>query len=154
MMILWLMAQAADAAGGNLMHLTMGAGALTAMGGAVAAVIAAVRRRKREAADKAQVRLEPPVPDIPVTMTRKYNPPTFFQHMEVVRRVNALEHSVAEIRREASENYKELMMAGETRTNRMMDKLDDVARAFHARVDDLLADHPQTPKRKPRTPKR
>jgi hypothetical protein len=141
-MMTYLSQAGADAVGGNLLHLTMGAGALTALGGAVAAVVVAVRKRMRQATGKATVNLEPPVPEIPVAMKRVYNPPTFSQHMEVVRRVNALEHSVAEIRREAAENYKELMLAGEARTNRMLDKMDDVARAFHARVDDLLANPP------------
>lgn len=140
----YLAQAAADA--GNLIHITAGAGALTALGGAVVLVVKALRARMQ----RNKVTLQEPVPDIPVTMTRKYNPPTFSQHMEVVRRVGALEHSVGEIRREAAENYKELMMAGEARTNRMMDKLDDVARAFHSRVDDLVA---HQPKGKPRNPK-
>jgi hypothetical protein len=140
------LAQAADAAatGANNI-LTIGAGALTALGGAVAAVLAVLKRR-REAAQRNQVTIKPPVPEIPVTMTRKYNPPTFSQHMEAVRRIDRLEHSVGEIRREAAENYKELMLAGEVRANRLIDKMDDVARAFHARVDDLLANAPTKPK--------
>lgn len=145
------LAQAGAADAGNMLHITAGAGAVVAIGTAVGLVFKGMRARLQ----RNKVTLQDPVPDIPVTMTRKYNPPTFSQHMEVVRRVGTLEHSVGEIRREAAENYKELMMAGEARTNRMMDKLDDVARAFHSRVDDLVADRPQTPaKPKPRNLKR
>lgn len=147
-MMTYLAQAAADA--GNMLHITMGAGAVTAVGGAVVLVVKALKARMQ----RAKVTLQEPVPDVPVTMTRKYSPPTFSQHMDAVRRIDRLEHTVGEIRREAAESYKELMLAGENRTNRMLDKLDDVARAFHARVDDLIAEHPQTPKRKPRTPKR
>jgi len=135
---------AADA--GNLVHISAGATALAAIGTGVALVIRAARERVKNA----KMTLQEPVPDIPVTMTRKYNPPTFSQHMEVVRRVCTLESTVQEIRREAAENYKELMAAGESRTNRMLDKMDDVARGFHSRVDDLIA---VGAKPKPRTPK-
>ena len=117
--------------------------------GGLALILKAVRNRMMRI--KGGVTLNPPVPEVPVTMTRKYSPPTFSQHMDAVRRIDRLEHSVGEIRREAAENYKELMLAGEQRTNRMLDKLDDVARAFHSRVDDLLAQQPAKPQ--PRNPK-
>jgi hypothetical protein len=144
-MMTYLSQAAADA--GNMLQITMGAGAVTALGGAVVLIVKALKAKMQ----RAKVTLQEPVPEVPVTMTRKYNPPTFSQHMDAVRRIDRLEHCVDEIRREAAKNYTELMNAGEARTNRMLDKLDDVARAFHSRVDDLIANRP--PNRKAQPPK-
>lgn len=144
-MTTYLAQTAADAAG-NFLHLTVGAGAIAALAGGVALIARTIRQRVLHVRN--QVKLEHPVPEVPVTVTRKYSPPTFAQHMDTVRRVDRLEHAVGEIRREAAENYKELMLAGEARANRLIDKMDDVARAFHSRVDELMT-HAPTPKPKP-----
>jgi hypothetical protein len=129
---------AADAASGASV-LTIGAGAIAALGGAVAAVIAAYRKGLKE---RASMTLEPPVPEVPVTMTRKFSPPTFYQHTALEKRVSKVEQSVDDLRREQAHQFQTLLQAGEARADRLLDKLDGVARGIHGRIDAMLKDQP------------
>ena len=97
------------------------------------------------------VTLKDPMPEMPVK--RVYSPPSFSQHMNVVDRVVKLEKEADElreafhkesaaIRRDLSKQYVEILHAGHERENRISDKLDDIARAFHSRVDELVKFNP------------
>ncbi len=128
--------------------------AIIALGPAGAAWIVALRKGERQGVEKERgkaVTLQDPVPELPVR--RVYSPPSFSQHMNVVDRVVKLEKEADElrqafhaesaaIRRDLSKQYVEILHAGHERENRLSDKLDDIARAFHSRVDDLLNNPP------------
>lgn len=128
---------------------------IIAIGTAGAAWIVALRRGERQGVEKERGKaftLQDPVPELPVK--RVYSPPSFSQHMNVVDRVVKLEKEADElreafhkesaaIRRDLSKQYVEILHAGHERENRISDKLDDIARAFHSRVDDLLNNPPQ-----------
>lgn len=130
-----LLAQAAGAAGDGGGMLTVGSVAITAIGGAVAAVLVAFKRG--QANPKVNATLVEPVPEIPVK--RVYSPPTYWQHKALEERVGKLETGMEVLRREQHEQFVQLMTAGESRKDLIFDKIDTMARAFHARVDDLLS---------------
>jgi len=102
---------------------------ITAIGGAFAAY-------KKGLASATSTRLEEPVPII--RTKRVSEPPTWDQHMELHHRVSALEHTTQELRRELACQFRELLQAGGEREMRITDKLDGIARAIHARIDDQL----------------
>lgn len=122
----------------------------------------------REQGRSERITLESPLPDMNVNMTRKYNPPTFGQHMELVRKVTKLEErteklddkletTATQIREDLAKQYVEILTAGEERERRITNagikserelstKLDGIARGFHARVDALIDAKPHTRK--------
>lgn len=119
----------ANGDGGNIM--TVGAGVIAAAGVAAAGVIAAYKKGRGDG-----VQLQEPVPDIPVT--RKYTPPTFFQHRELEKRVDKIEIGMETLRRDQADQYRRILSAGEARTDRLADKLDGMARSIHARIDNMI----------------
>lgn len=105
----------------------------------VAMVLAAVFKVQ---ADKAKaLRIEEPVPTVP---TRKvFNNVTWNDLQPIISRMDRLEKHLDEVRREQSEQYKEILEAGSTREHRLTTHMDDMARAIHSRIDDLMRDHHQ-----------
>lgn len=101
--------------------------------GAIGGVWVAYRKGQASATS---TRLEAPVPTI--TTKREYSPPTYFQHHALDLRVGKLETCVDQMRRDNEHQFKTLLVAGEERMMRMMDKLDGVATGFHRRVDQLM----------------
>jgi hypothetical protein len=74
--------------------------------GAIAAGVAAVLGKmqgRKEGMNSRDVTLQAPVPEVPVK--KVYSPPTFSQHMEIVRRVDALEADQKILRREMAESF-------------------------------------------------
>jgi uncharacterized coiled-coil protein SlyX len=119
---------------------------VASLGSAGAAWIAAMKKGEAKGRSE-KITLQSPVPEVPVR--RIYSPPTFSQHMELSRRLESLEErtaksedelqaAVAQIRAEMGKQYVEILKAGHEREIRLSDKLDDIARAFHSRVDDLI----------------
>lgn len=106
--------------------------------------VKAKKAGERQANASRDVTLREPLPDVGVR--RVFSPPSFSQHMEVVRRVETLEKDVREIRRENAEQFRKLLEVGESRKDTILQKLEDTARAYHARVDELLRDGRKTPK--------
>jgi hypothetical protein len=107
--------------------------------GAIAAGVAAVLGKmqgRKEGMNSRDVTLQAPVPEVPVK--KVYSPPTFSQHMEIVRRVDALEADQKILRREMAESFLKLMQVGEERKDKIMEKIDDVAKGFHSRVDQIV----------------
>jgi hypothetical protein len=110
----------------------------------VAMVLAAVFK-VQESKAKA-MRLEEPVPVIP---TRKvFANVTWNDLQPIITRMDRLEKHLDEVRREQSDQFKEILEAGSTRENRITTHMDDVARAIHSRIDDMMRDNHQP---KPRT---
>lgn len=88
---------------------------------------------KREAQG---MRLEEPMPTVP---TRKVaGAVTWDSFAPLVARMDRLERHLDDVRKEQSDQFKELLEAGAAREQRLVDKVDDVARALHSRIDDHL----------------
>lgn len=102
--------------------------------GAVGSVLA--KRSGKAEGMRDKVTLENPVPEIPIK--RVYSPPTYHQHQELERRMEKVEVDMVAIRRELSEQFKELLISNEARSERLMTRLDQVAREIHGRVDDFI----------------
>lgn len=113
--------------------ISFGKMVLVAAGPAGAAWIIAFKKGK---ASKTSTKIEDPVPEVPVK--RIYTPPTFSQHQDVVRRVGQLESDVRDIRQRQSEQFTKLLEVGEERKDKIFEKIDNMARGFHARVDQIL----------------
>lgn len=140
-MIYQLMQTAAGSGGG----LTIETAAIIGVGTAIAAVVTAFKRGQSNPKVKAAATLQEPVPDLPVR--KVYSPPTFWQHKALEDRVAKLESNFEMLRREQHEGFLSLMTAGENRKDMIFEKIDTMARAFHARVDDIVSTNPS---RKPR----
>ena len=87
-------------------------------------------------AEKAKaVKLEEPVPTVP---TRKVSqPPSWDQHEALAARVGNVEREIKDLRQENSREYKALLEAGAAREVRILEKIDQVARDWHGRLDAL-----------------
>lgn len=157
---MWLaIATAADAQISGAWIIEVLRAVILALGTAGAAWIGAMRwmakKQEKREAEAAKVSLHEPVPEVPVK--RVYSPPTFYQHRELERRLGILEaaheafsrearEEFAEIRRESHESFVKLLNAGHERGDRLLEKIDGVARGIHARVDELLKNQPPTKK--------
>ena len=98
---------------------------------------------KRQGMKKAanNVTLQNPMPEVP---TRKVlTPPSWDAHQALRDRVAVVEAGVAELRRETTSQYHELLKAGGERETHLSDKLDGIARGIHSRIDEILTSIPQ-----------
>ena len=87
------------------------------------------------------VTLQSPVPEVP---TRKVTtPPSWDAHQALRDRVTVIEHGLAELRRESTSQYQELLKAGGERETHLSDKLDGIARGIHSRIDEILTTRPR-----------
>lgn len=87
------------------------------------------------------VTIQSPVPEVP---TRKVTtPPSWDAHQALRDRVTVIESGLAELRRESTSQYHELLKAGGERETHLSDKLDGIARGIHARIDEFLATKPR-----------
>ena len=91
------------------------------------------------------ITLQAPVPTVPIS--KVYTPPTYWQHMEVVRRVDKLETGQEEIRKEMGEQFRKLIEVGEERKDKLMDKIDASAKGFHERVNQIVNEFHHAPKK-------
>lgn len=107
---------------------------ITAFGTAMAAY----RKGQANPAPSRDVTLKEPVPEVP--FKRVYSPPSFSQHMDLARRVGELEIDVKTMRREQGEQFRRLLEVGEERKDKIFEKIDNMARGFHARVDQIMDD--------------
>lgn len=82
---------------------------------------------------KNSMKIEKPVPTVPVAIRENFA--TKRELADVKSHVLRVEGSVAEVRREQSEQFKELLEAGEGRAERISDRMDSGLRAVHARLD-------------------
>lgn len=112
------------------------------------ALVAGKTMGKKEAQS---MRLDEPVPTIP---TRKVPGFVTWDHLQpLITRMDRLEKHLDDVRKEQSDQFKEILEAGSTRESRLTTHLDDVARAIHSRIDDMMRDanHNHHPATKPRT---
>lgn len=110
----------------------------------VVAVLAAVFKVQAEKAKA--MRLEEPVPTVP---TRKVPGLVTWNDLQpLIQRMDRFEKHLDEVRKEQSDQFKEILEAGSAREHRLTTHVDDVARAIHSRIDDLMRDHHHA---KPRT---
>lgn len=102
---------------------------------------------KREAQG---MRIEEPVPTVPTRKVAGYV--TWDSFQPIVTRMDRLERHLDEVRTEQSAQFKEILEAGSQRSERLSTHMDDIARAIHSRIDDMMRDaqHNHThPKRTP-----
>jgi hypothetical protein len=104
----------------------------------VVAVLAAVFKVQAEREKAKSLRIEDPVPTVP---TRKvFNNVTWNDLQPIISRMDRLEKHLDEVRKEQSDQFKEILEAGSTREARLTSHMDDVARAIHSRIDDMMRD--------------
>lgn len=114
-------------------------GFVVAVIGAVGAFLA---RQKGKAEGRAEtITLTDPMPEVPTKQV--FSPPTYHQHEALAHRVTRVEVSVDQLRRDQQEQFTKLLQAGETRADRLAEKIDGVAVGFHRRVDQLLNHDPK-----------
>ena len=61
------------------------------------------------------------------------------EHFVTRREFDRLEKITEQMRRDMSEQYKDLMTAGGERESRLAEKLDGIARGIHSRIDKILS---------------
>lgn len=71
----------------------------------------------------------------PIGVVKHQQPVTWSDHINLVRRVDRIDQHLDAMRKEGSEQFKDLLEAASSREARIIDKIDDVARAIHARID-------------------
>jgi hypothetical protein len=114
----------------------------------VVAVITAVLGRALGKKEAQSMRLEEPVPTVP---TRKVPGIVTWNDLQpLVQRMDRFEKHLDEVRREQTDQFKEILEAGATRAESLRTHMDDFARAIHSRIDDLMRDHnhPKPPSRR------
>ena len=129
------MAQLAETIDGqDVMHVslpmigTFVGGLVTVVIGAVGALFVRTNRRERALMDS--VRIHAPVPEVPIKKVT--TPPTWDQFQGHDKRLESVEHSVAEIRREHTQHFRDILEAGSNREARITEKIE--------RGDDHIAD--------------
>lgn len=71
----------------------------------------------------------------PIGVVKHQQAVTWADHINLVRRVDRIDTHLDAMRKESSEQFKDLLEAASGRESRIMDKIDDVARAIHSRID-------------------
>lgn len=138
-MIYLLLAETAAAAPDTLISGTWLTGFVVAVIGAAAAACANVQGRKKGLRDATNnVTLQSPMPEVPVR--KVYSPPSFSQHMDLVRRVEAVEGGISDLRRDQAQQFIRLMEVGEKRKDDIFEKIDTMATGFHSRVNQLVSE--------------
>ncbi len=98
--------------------------------------IKAKQAGKTEVENLRSVRVEDPVPTVPVI--KVFPTPTYHQFQALDARVSAVEAEVREFRAALGKQFQHVLEAGADRQERIFEKIDDVARALHARIDLIL----------------
>ena len=88
------------------------------------------KERQRQQGD---VTLKSPIPTVPTQ--KVFGPPTWDQHVALEQRVTRSEAEIKDLREKQSKQLIDLLHAGAERESRIIDKIDSVARAIHARID-------------------
>lgn len=101
--------------------------------GAVGAAFA--RKQGRQEADQRSVNLKDPVPEVPVVLKQQFA--TRHELCEVRSHIQRVEQQVGEIRDEQRQQFKELLQAGESRAERLGERLSAEIRGVHQRVDEF-----------------
>lgn len=86
--------------------------------------------------------LEAPVPEVP--FRKVPGVPSWNDHLTLIARVDRLEKHIDDLRKEQAEQFKDILEAGSERERRLADKIDAVAREWHARMDTQFGPKPHT----------
>jgi hypothetical protein len=95
-----------------------------------------VGAKKEQARQQGNVTLDPPIPEVPVR--RVYPGPSWDQHRDLVRRVEASERHIEEMRADMGKQYIAILNAGQERERSIKDKIDEVAVEWHRRLDEIF----------------
>lgn len=110
--------------------------------GAIAAGIALVLGKKqgiKEATNN--ITLQSPMPEVPVRKVP--GTVSWYDHSTLAERVGRLENHIDSLRREQADQFKDLLESGSVREVRIMEKIDAVAREWHARMDTQFGPKPR-----------
>ncbi len=107
----------------------------------------AAAERAKQAEDKVKsLRLEPPVPEVPVAMRKVPGSPTWSDHGSLVDRVARLEGHVEQMRTEQAEQFRDILNSGANRqaeiVRQLSEKIDQVAVEWHRRLDQFFTKTP------------
>ncbi len=88
--------------------------------------------------EKSQQKNEITVKDQPIGVVKHQPVVTWADHMNLLRRVDKHDQHIDDLRKEMAEQFKGLLEAASNRESRIIDKLDNVARSIHQRIDQAL----------------
>ena len=107
----------------------------------VVAVLSVVLGKKMGKAEAQGMRVEGPVPTVPTTKVPGF---VTWDHLQpIITRMDRLEKHLDDVRKEQSDQFKQILEAGSTRETRLTTHVDDIARAIHSRLDDVIRDYSQ-----------
>ena len=89
-----------------------------------------------------QVTLNSPVPTVP--FQKVPGVPSWNDHMSLMARMDRMEKHLDDLRDEQAKQYKDILEHGSVREQRIVDKIDAVAREWHARLDVQFGPKPPT----------
>ena len=103
--------------------------------------------RAKQAEDKVRsLRLETPVPEVPVAMRKIAGVPSWNDHSTLVERVARLENHIDRMRNEQAEQYRDILTSGANRqaeiVKQLSEKIDEVAVDWHRRLDQFFTKTP------------
>lgn len=81
------------------------------------------------------------VKDQPIGVMKHQPVVTWSDHVNLVRRVDRIDIHLDELRKESSEQFRDLLEAASSRESRIIKELHDVARGIHERIDNIS--HPK-----------
>lgn len=73
----------------------------------------------------------------PIGVVKHQQAVTWADHINLVRRVDRVEAHYDELRKDASEQFKDLLEAASSRESRIIKELHEVARSIHDRIDKI-----------------
>lgn len=111
----------------------------------------AAAERAKQAEDKVKsLRLESPVPEVPVAMRKIAGVPSWNDHSTLVERVARLENHIDRMRDEQAEQYRDILTSGANRqaeiVKQLSEKIDEVAVEWHRRLDQFFTKTPPRPR--------
>jgi uncharacterized protein (UPF0335 family) len=86
--------------------------------------------------------LDTPVPEVP--FRKVPGMVSWNDHQQLITRIDRLEKHFDDLRKEQSEQFKDILEHGAVREQRIMDKIDAVAREWHSRMDTQFGPKPHT----------
>lgn len=124
----WWVPMMANASGGDQISAT-------AVTGIISAIFAGLGLLAGKFIEKKKQSNEVTVLNQPVGVVKHQPAVTWADHAGLVRRVDRIDSHLDQLRKESSDQFKDLLEAASSREARIIDKIDDVARAIHARID-------------------
>lgn len=117
---------------GNTGGDQISAGAVT---GIISAIFAGLGLLAGKFIEKKKQSNEITVKDQPIGVVKHQPLVTWADHAGLVRRVDRIDTHLDQLRKDSHDQFKGLIESAANRESRIIDKIDDVARAIHARID-------------------